>query len=913
MVNVARAQSVYPLEYNIFVTTYIYPSEGGKEWTFDGEVNITVSSDVENTREVILHQHRLGIKSATMRLLRGGNGTEQEVGDSLISDDALSSDNDKQTITFKLRSPIQHEPRGTKYNLRISYFGNISDDMRGFYRSIYVENGREMRLAATRFKDRYARRFIPCFDYPENKANFTLKVRHNVNMSIESNMKKVGSSERDGDFRITTFEKSPPMSTYMLALVVHQLRGKYQAIDDKASSMEMWIICRSSLENHMNDALSNAFEAVRIYFEKFQYSYRKMVNKLNIIAIPDLAADGASAQPGLTIIREELLTNAPEKTTFIQKYKSSVTTAHEMSHIWFGDILSVERWNYLWMNEGFATFFQYSKAGEMYQEVEFVVGEMNRAMEFDMRSDTHSLTQTGDNGDIPKFDDVITYAKGAAVLRMISHHMGQNNFTRALRGYIVARALLTVSPVDIRIRFSNWTSNVNDFSNIFYSFTLYAGVPIVSVRMTPARDRAYVSQKNSANNMSNYTIPLTFVTKLEHSFSNTETRTILPHSSNAKIRVRPILNEWIIFNVKRVGYYRVNYDPASWRLIFEGLKRPFHDEIHVINRIQIIDDAMALAQAGELEYSLAFQMLDYLGDEVEYGPWTTALKALRFLYTRIPERNKNVIKKFILKRTEKVYKHLGFYPRDRDYEMDRYQREELLLWLCFLGQHSCVIDARNEFSKFSKGKYLEIPVDIRLPVMCVGIRHRYRHTFNEVWNLYVNENIETEKQNLLRALACTNLNGTMRMFYNNLFFANSVRKHIRVEMFLYSLTQNEKTADHAWNFLMNYHTRLSNETVDGYKDVAIMIGAVAQLFQTQKQLTELESFIGSYGKDFGNHIKILEESEKKLKRLLEWDEKNIKEILDVIEYYNKNGSLKTAKNCLLFQIFIIVIFTLTIY
>lgn len=269
-------------------------------------------------------------------------------------------------------------------------------------------------------------------------------------------------------------------------------------------------------------------------------------------------------------------------------------------------------------------------------------------------------------------------------------------------------------------------------------------------------------------------------------------------------------DSWVIFNTQQVGYYRVNYDAVSWHLIYQALLKANHDGIHVLNRAQVVDDALNLARGGLLDYETAFDILDYLPAETNYIPWLSAVNGLAYISRRMAGQHSALFGDYVKQTFEDIYQHLGFQPKTTDRQTDIYNRAQVLQWLCKYNHEDCVTNAKAEFQKAQADATYLVPVDIRQVVYCTAVRNGDKDTYAWLWNRYLNEQMATEQTLLLNSMGCVQDEQVLATHLNNVF-STAVRKQDKSSAFSATTAYHDDNVDSVFKYLTENHAKVVAE------------------------------------------------------------------------------------------------------
>lgn len=321
----------------------------------------------------------------------------------------------------------------TELSLQITYSAQLSRDMQGCYLSTYEYEGCEERIVTTQYESHYARRAFPCIDEPAAKAIFSLSL--DVSDFTEGDVVLANTPLASRDGNVFTFQDTPRMSTYLLAWVI----GKFHKCEttNKNGVIVATYGALNQPESSLIFANETAARALEYYDEQFGHKYP--LPKLDQVAIPDFEA-GAMENWGLVTYRESMLLATPEA-AISTKASVAVTITHELSHQWFGDLVTMAWWDDLWLNESFASIMEYYCADTLYPEFyvweDFYTSDCVAALRRDALPGVQAVKQEVNNPEeiATLFDGAIVYAKGARLILMLIHLIGRDNFNKGLRDY----------------------------------------------------------------------------------------------------------------------------------------------------------------------------------------------------------------------------------------------------------------------------------------------------------------------------------------------------------------------------------------------------------------------------------------------------------------------------------------------
>ncbi|CAH2217232.1 jg24955 [Pararge aegeria aegeria] len=425
--------TISPSAYSILITPY-FDTGDDKAFTFDGEVEITFTTTT-NINTIKLHSENLTYTSANITLMNGGNTVN------LLETNPLEFEDKYSFAHINLASELTS---GVEYILKIVYTGTIRDDLAGFYKNYYIENGVKKWLGATQLESTSARKVFPSFDEPEYKAVFTLTIDRPANYKPSlANTKLQSNLSLSNGYVRETFYPTPRMSTYLVAFLVSEFEAEHYS---RNGTKEVGVFTRPEAKNQTDYAFNFAEKVVQALGDYFGIDYYSTNSnlKLDHIALVDFKA-GAMENWGLVTYRESLLLYVPEESTPYYKYRVAQIIAHETTHMWFGNLVTCHWWSNTWLNEGFANYFQDYITAMIEPDVaaddQLIIGSVYTALDADDVPDSPPITNNNVNSpdEISGHFGSITYQKAGSVIRMIHHLIGDNAFKSGLNAYLMAK------------------------------------------------------------------------------------------------------------------------------------------------------------------------------------------------------------------------------------------------------------------------------------------------------------------------------------------------------------------------------------------------------------------------------------------------------------------------------------------
>ncbi|KAK4502522.1 hypothetical protein PRZ48_005947 [Zasmidium cellare] len=449
-------------------------------WTYSGHVEIVLQVR-RATRVIVLNSHELKIHSAQVTVQ---NSTDP--GPVVLSSSDISLDVEHQRCSIRFGEELQ--PSFRDVSLTIWFEGCVNEYMAGFYRSQYTApNGEPRYMFSTQFEPSEARRAFPCFDEPASKATFDLRLEVPPGMTVLSNMpEKPPKPLGPGDRNIVSFERSPRMSTYLLAWAIGNFEYVEQNIMRKHSfeALPIRVYTTQGLSQHGKRGLQVACDVIDYFSEMFDIDYP--LPKLDLIAVHEMS-DDAMENWGLVTFRPTALLY--DEATSDPSYISYMTyiIAHELAHQWFGNITTMEWWDELWLNEGFATWAGWSACDHLHPDwkvwATFAADDMRTAFDLDGLRSSHPIqVPVPDGREVDSIFDSISYLKSASVIRMLANRLGLPAFLKGVSEYLKANAYRNATAVALWEALEK--ASGQKVVSVMTSWIQDVGFPVVKVSRT---------------------------------------------------------------------------------------------------------------------------------------------------------------------------------------------------------------------------------------------------------------------------------------------------------------------------------------------------------------------------------------------------------------------------------------------
>ena len=510
--------------------------------------------------------------------------------------------------------------------LEIEFSSKVSDNFTGFYKASYGEGY----ILTTHLEAVQARKVLPCVDHPAFKAVFKVRVRTDANLSVISNM-PIESETRQGDKKTVTFKKTPKMSTYLLYLGV----GKFIQEKGRHGGTELYAAYADRPTSKINTEFSfDATRKVLDYYESY-FGIPFQLPKLHNVAVPEFAY-GAMENWGAITYREILL--HVDKDTSIRARKSVAhVIAHEIAHMWFGDLVTMKWWDDLWLNESFATFMDFKSTNQAYPEwkvwQDFVRTSTSGAMGRDALTKTHPImAKVHDPEEIEELFDEISYGKGASILRMIEAYIGSENFKKGVAQYLQKFRYSNASGHDL------WSSlqeaSGTDVGRIMQGWISQEGFPVIKATLVDGRLSLEQERFLLTGGTSKQTWPIPVTINIDG-----KTQSLLLDKKKAEVNL-PTTPRSLKLNVDQTGFYVVQYDGK------ELLDLVWKSGLSPLDRWGLISDAKAFLLSGRTSFKEYIKLVEKYQNEEEYLPAVEVSDQLSFLYQIAPSKLIETSRKF---------------------------------------------------------------------------------------------------------------------------------------------------------------------------------------------------------------------------------------------------------------------------
>ncbi|XP_044131844.1 aminopeptidase Q [Bufo gargarizans] len=901
-----------PLHYDLELWPRTEQDAGGN-YGLSGQVNITLSC-VHGTDVVLLHSSQLNISRAQLAPLAGGftfksehaglklsdgaraNLYEERVASHLQDTSASSLDHGQnisitnlwhselhQYLVLELERPLV---AGNLYLLELDYQGFLSTEYSGLFIAEYTDFNIDKVLVASELEPTSARTVYPCFDEPAFKATFKTRIVHNSSYVALSNMPAIAASEREDangtKWTVTTFNTTLKMSTYITAFVVCDF--DYVRTTERGNEIRVWArkeVIKNGFANFSLDIVG----PILSYMENLLNVPYPLL-KTDLVAMPDIGV-AAMENWGLITFQEASLMYDPKNRFSNSKALTCLIVAHEIGHQWFGNLVTMKWWNDIWLNEGFASYFEYIGASFIDPKLKmnelFMLHNLLNIFEGDTRASARPVSieeKEINNVELiePLFDE-FSYNKAAALIRMASSFLTEILFLKGISSYLKKFSFSNADQDGLWNHLQMFIDDQDEvklpmsLKNIMDSWTWKKGVPLVTLNTstgTLSQRMLKIGNKENDTSDSNHTwiIPISWMKngiQKQLIWLDTKTKNVSEMKTSD--------DEWIILNINVTGYYKTNYDVKNWNSIAKKLEED-NGFLPVVNRVQIMDDAFILANAGYMEYETSLNLTRYLENEMEILVWYRVLKHfISYKKSLVTYHSFPLIKKYILKRINPIFQHYASIIR-RNFEEtvdDIFVHtgiNDIFKAACFLGLKDCLDLASELYTKWMANTTNEIPDSIKGSVYCYGIAEGGEKEWEFAWNYYNKSDMEDhwELAFLKDGLSCTKEPWLLYRYLKDSMNSGSPNM---LEVLL-DMLKNDIGRHVAWDFLKeNWHQINDINMKESNHFYEMLLPDLGSKATSELQFQELELFITTTMDESSRDNK-LEGLQAKKKARLEW-------------------------------------------
>lgn len=670
------ATDCVPVEYDLHVE--VDPQEGN---AYRGDVTIVLQL-ARGRRSIALHADSIEI--GAVRVDAGGRR----------QDGAVRLDPARETAEISFNHALPPGPA----RLHLSFCGELREDLRGLYRA----RSGERRYAFTQLEAADARRFFPCFDEPSFKARFRVSVTTASSNTVLSNNPVAREDVAGGGRKTVHFTPTPPLSTYLVALAVGPLESS-PAVHCGTTGIRVWHVPgKGALTAFALEAARETLARLEAYFG-IAYPYAK----LDLVAVPDFEA-GAMENAGAVFFRETLLLVDPATVTLTERKRVAEVICHELAHMWYGDLVTMAWWDDLWLNEAFATWMAFhivdawKPAWKMWHE--FEKGRAG-ALSLDALASTHPIyAQVRTPAEATANFDLITYEKGAAVVRMLERYLGPKAFRTGVRAYIRAHREGNAVAADLWSALSD--ASGTDVAPIVRAWIEQPGFPLLALQRLRRKDRTILALRQERfharprRGAAPARWPIPWVGRVGGARAGSS-RLVRHLVSRAREEIElPSGARWVYGNAEEGGFLRPLHGEDDLAALLAALPA-----LPPIERMGLVSHQWAHLRAGRAPIETVLGAIDALGDETDPDVLHSLRTPLAFLADQIAPAAGSAtlarLRGWLVDRFGPQLDSLGWDPARSESDETRLRRAAVLAILGEIAEWEPVVDeASRRFERW---------------------------------------------------------------------------------------------------------------------------------------------------------------------------------------------------------------------
>lgn len=830
-----------------------------EKFTYEGKVAIELDV-VEDTTSITLNTIELTIHSTSV----------SQDGKTIAQSPKLEHDDNAQTTKVSFDKTI---PAGSKATLTIDFAGILNDNMAGFYRSSFKdENGNTTYMATTQMEPTDARRAFPCFDEPALKAKFTVTLVAEDKYTCLSNMdvaseKTVDSKISGGKKKAVTFNPTPLMSTYLLAFVVGELN--YIETNDFRVPVRVYAPKDRDIE-HGRFSLDLAAKTLDFYEKTFDSPFP--LPKMDMIAIPDFSA-GAMENWGLITYRVVDVLIDEKVSGAATKQRVAETVQHELAHQWFGNLVTMDFWDGLWLNEGFATWMSWYSCNIFYPDWKvwegYVTDNLASALSLDSLRSSHPIEVPVKRADeINQIFDAISYSKGSSVLRMISKQLGEDVFMEGVRQYLKKHAYGNTQTGDLWHALSE--ASGKDVEKVMDIWTKKVGFPVVTVTENEEKKSIHVKQNRflrtadvkPEEDQTLYPVYLGLRTKegVDNEIALT--------TREADFQLKDL--DMFKLNADHTNIYRTSYTPERLAKLGVAAKE---GHLSVEDRAGMISDAGSLAAAGYQKTSGLLSLLESFKSEPNFVVWQeliSRISALRGAWMFEDKAVQDALKKFQLYLVKDKAEELGWSFSADDGHIEQQFKATMFGAAGVVNDEVIVKAAFDMFNKFKNGDKAAIHPNIRGSVYAIVLSNGGKEEYDAVVREAKTATTSDERNTALRALGRAK---SPELIKASLAFTLS--EHVKAQdiyLPITALRTHPEGITALWNWMKENWEELEKRLPPGLSMLSSVVSICTSSFTKKEHMRDIEAFFAQ--KNTKGYDKALAQSLDAISAKAKWVERD---------------------------------------
>ncbi|KAM0739212.1 hypothetical protein ACQRIT_006949 [Beauveria bassiana] len=714
------------------------------KFTFNGKVVIDLDI-IEDSSSITLHALEIGIRAVNIT----SGGTEISQGLAIVQDEQ------RQTTTISFAGRLN---KGDKAQLELTFDGQLNNKMVGFYRSGYTKtDGTKGYIATTQMEPTGARQAFPCFDEPALKATFDITLIADHHLTCLSNMPVkfetlVQSRTTSKTRKAVKFDTSPIMSTYLTAFIVGELH--YVESNLFRIPVRTYVTIDQNVE-HGRHAADLGARTLELFEKEFGVDFP--LPKMDQVAVLDFA-EGAMENWGLITYRAvDLLIEANAGAG--RKRRVTDIVIHELAHQWFGNLVTMEWWEGLWLKEGFATWASLYGANKFYPEwniwADFVIGSLQDALDLDSLRSSHPIeVPVKSANEISQIFDAISYEKGCSVLRMISVHLGEDVFLKGIRDYLRKFGYKNTTTDDLWDCLSE--ASGKPVTEVIAPWTRELGYPVLSVsednvtKTVTIQQNRFLRTGDVTPQDDKIVYPVILGLRTEAGIDRSMVM------ADRKITLNVQAGSFFKLNADHTSIYRTLYSPEILARLGQAAQEGI---LGVADRTGLVADAAALTAAGYTKTSTFLTLAQSFKDEASFFVWNELLVGLNQISIAWMFQDAAVtegLKTFRKDLVTPIVRKLGHSINEADGHVEQQFKDIIIKAAAMCGDEVTIQAAQEVFRKSLDGDASALHPTLRTTVYAIVSRYGGETELAQLLNIYQTSSVSDERIAALKGCGYTN-------------------------------------------------------------------------------------------------------------------------------------------------------------
>jgi aminopeptidase N len=705
--------------------------------------------------------------------------------------------------------------------------GVITDALHGLYPCYYDDNGVKKELLMTQFESHHAREAFPCIDEPEAKATYDITLTTEQDITVLGNM-PIRSQKIEDDKLVTVFDTTPRMSSYLVAWMAGELHKK-TAMTKRGIEVNVWATPAQKPAS-LDFALDNAVKTIDFFEEYFDTPYP--LPKSDHVAVPDFSS-GAMENWGLITYREVALLADPETTSISSKHYIATVVAHELSHQWFGNLVTMKWWNNLWLNESFATLMEYIAVDALHPDwdiwLDFSTTESIFALRRDSLEGVQAVQVEVNHPDeiSTLFDGAIVYAKGARLLRMCQQYIGHEAFQSGLKAYFAAHKYSNTEGNDLWSELSK--ASGKDITTLMNTWISQSGYPVVEAsaaagKLTLSQHQFFIGPHEPSTKL--WPVPLNASDSQLPDLLTTPELT-LDYTGDSTLQL----------NVGDSAHFITKY---SDELLAKLIAKVQAGEMAPLDRLQLLHEQTLLARGGVISSAALIPLIEAYKNETTEAVWDIIALALGELkkFVETDKTAENQLRALSGRIAHAEYERLGWEAKESETETDTKLRATIIGMMIYSEDAAVLDTAKNLYNSTSLEQ-----LDPELRALIIGTAVRYsddQHLITTLLEKYQATASSDLRQDIASGLTSTRDVATIKRLLELIPDASVVRPQDAGHWFIW-LIRNRDGRVTAWQWMRDNWAWIE-KTFGGDKSYDDYPRFAASALMTRQQLNEYKEF-----------------------------------------------------------------------